>query len=404
MKPKILIANKFYYPRGGDCICAMNLERLLGEHGHDTAVYAMRYDSNVSSPWERYFAPEVKFSGSVSSRFAALSRLMGGGVADSFGRLLHDFRPDIVHLHNIHSYLSPKLAQMAHNHGAAVVWTMHDYKLVCPSYSCLANGQVCRDCQIDSTAVLRKRCMKGSMSASALAWLEALRWQHSMLCDWVDSFIAPSHFMAEMLCSAGFPNEKVATLCNFVDPDKLATIHANGDTPRGDYYCYVGRLSAEKGVDTLLEAASRLDFPLRVAGTGPEEARLRDKYGSHPAIEFLGHCDADSVAQLLLGARFMVIPSRWYENNPLSVIESLSAGTPVLGANIGGIPELIFPGAGMTFPHGDPDAMAGAIAQMYAKPFDRDSIKEEAARRFSFDTHYSLLTEIYEKALAAHKS
>ena len=180
---KILIVNKFYYPRGGDCICAITLERLLRENGHETAVFAMDYPENIDSGFNRYFAPEVSFSGGIGNKLKAASRIFGGaGVKEAFAKLLTDFRPDIVHFNNIHSYLSPVIVEMAKKAGAKTVWTLHDYKLVCPAYSCLSNGKICEDCiGGNKRNVLSKRCMKGSRAASFLAWQEAGKWNVSRL-------------------------------------------------------------------------------------------------------------------------------------------------------------------------------------------------------------------------------
>ena len=146
-KKRILIANKFYYPRGGDCIVAMNLERLLKERGHDVAVLAMQYPENVDSGWNDYYPSQVDFAGSLGNKIKAAKRLMGwGDIITSFTKILDDFKPEIVHLHNIHSYLSPVLAKLAKRRGCQVVWTLHDYKLVCPSYACLQNGKPCEKC------------------------------------------------------------------------------------------------------------------------------------------------------------------------------------------------------------------------------------------------------------------
>ena len=197
-KKRILIANKFYYPRGGDCIVAMNLERLLKEQGHEVAVFAMQYPENVDSGWNSYYASQVDFAGSLGGKLCAAKRLMGhGDIKAAFIRILDDFNPHIVHLHNIHSYLSPVLAKLAKRHGCRVVWTLHDYKLVCPSYACLLNGKPCEQCiGHGKMHVLKNRCMKGSLAASALAYIEARKWNRNVLERYTDAFICPSHFMA----------------------------------------------------------------------------------------------------------------------------------------------------------------------------------------------------------------
>ncbi|MCM1336817.1 MAG: glycosyltransferase [Candidatus Amulumruptor caecigallinarius] len=396
-KPRVLIANKFYYPRGGDCICTINLERLLRDKGHETAIFSMNYPENIPSEWAPYFASEVDFGGGAGAKLRAIRRILGmGDVRASFSRLLDDFKPEVVHLNNIHSQLSPVLAQIARKRGIRVVWTLHDYKLICPAYTCLRDGSVCEECFAGPRPVLTHRCMKGSLAASAVAWIEALKWNRPTLVESVDTFICPSAFMKEKMLQGGFPEEKLTVNCNFIDFDKQRLLFKAPVDDRSDYYCYVGRLSPEKGVDTLLEAASRLPYPLKVAGGGPLLDELKARYASSPQIEFLGPLDAAGVSELLSHARFTVIPSVWYENNPLSVIEALCAGTPVLGASIGGIPELIDEGAtGLTFTPGDVDAITRAITDACGRRWDYATIRRDALARFSADAHYARLTPAY---------
>lgn len=393
MKKKVLIVTKFYYRRGGDCIYVLNLESLLRQEGHEVAVFAMDYPENIPSEWSRYWPSEVSFSGGVGAKIAAVKRTLGrGDVRKRFAELLRDFRPDVVYLNNIHSYISPVVAQMARKAGAKVVWTLHDYKLLCPAYSCTRDGKPCELCFDKKFNVVRTRCMKGSLAASGIAWLEAKKWNRRKLERLTDLFVCPSVFMASKMKQGGFDESKLLTLCNFIAPEMIE--HYRGIDPskaQGDYYCYVGRLSSEKGVATLLEAASRLPYKLKVAGGGPLEAELRERYADYGQIEFLGHISSDEVKSLLANARFSVMPSECYENNPLGVIESFCAGTPVVGAAIGGIPELITPQRGLTFRSGDVADLQRAISQAWDADFDRPSIQSEALADFSPRAYYQRL-------------
>ena len=393
-KKRILIANKFYYPRGGDCIVAMNLERLLKEQGHEVAVFAMQYPENVDSGWNSYYASQVDFAGSLGGKLCAAKRLMGhGDIKAAFIRILDDFNPHIVHLHNIHSYLSPVLAKLAKRHGCRVVWTLHDYKLVCPSYACLLNGKPCEQCiGHGKMPVLKNRCMKGSLAASALAYIEARKWNRNVLERYTDAFICPSHFMAGKMRKDGFNQEKIHVVCNHIDSEKLALFNSLSAS-REDYYAYVGRLSAEKGVETLLNVASKLPYTLKVAGDGPLKEELEQHSNSN--ILFLGHQNAEQVAELLSKARFSVVPSEWYENNPLSVIESLCAGTPVVGARTGGIPELLDKSSGITFMPGISEELTTAINQAFTTNWHYNSIKEVSIKRFSATEHLNQVLNIY---------
>ncbi len=401
---KILIASKFFYPRGGAELVAINTRRLLMEHGHDVRVFAMRHAENIPLPDDDGYAPLVDFFGGIAGKLRGAYRMLGkGSVSRAARRVLEEFRPDVVHMHNVHSYLSPVVAEIAKSMGIRVVWTLHDYKLICPAYSCRRpDGSICEDCFASGPGgVLSHRCMKGSLAASLMAYCEALRWNRQKLSAITDAFIAPSGFMGEKMVRAGFDASKVKVLCNFVDPDKLAVLTscdmaatASSDSP---YFCYVGRVSAEKGVGTFLEAAARAGVNVRVAGKGPLLDEYKSVYGTRAGVEFLGHLDAVGVAALLRGAVASVLPSEWYENNPLGVIESLSTGTPVIGAEMGGIPELIIPGKdGFTYPAGDVDALTGLLRDFDSKCFDRAEIVRRADERFSTDAHYSVLMDIYK--------
>ena len=390
MSEKILIVNKFYYPRGGDCIYSLNLEKMLTESGFEVAFFSMEYPENIESKYSKYFAPEVNFSGGASAKIAAVKRTLGmGDIVCRFKKILEDFRPDVVHLNNIHSYLSPVVGELAKKVGCRVLWTLHDYKLLCPSYSCLRNGQPCELCFIDKSQVLKTRCMKGSLAASAVAYLEAKRWNKKRLEKFTDTFICPSRFMKSKMLQGGFSEEKLKVVCNFIDPVKLTQLEKLDCTAKEDYYVYVGRLSPEKGAETLLKAAASQPYKLKIAGGGPLKEELQAKYASDN-IEFLGHLDAVSVANLISHARFAVQPSECYENNPLSVIETLCAGTPVIGTKIGGIPELVTENVGLTYQPGNAEELAACIKEMMSRKYDYASIAKASRQAFSAETHLGL--------------
>lgn len=399
MPKRVLLVNKFYYPRGGDCVVVLNTESLLRVNGVEVQVFAMDYPENLQTHYQDQFAPRVSFSGSRSNQWRAMKRTLGlEGVRERFVAVLDDFKPDVVHLHNIHSYLSPIVAELAHQRGIRVVWTLHDYKLLCPRYDCLLNDKPCEKCfrGAKHNAVIH-RCMKGSLPASVVAWLEALKWNRRKLEENTDLFVCPSRFMASKMESGGFNPDKLKVLNNFLDPVKMRQYQAmDPNAPRENYYCYVGRLSAEKGIEDLLEVASRLPYKLKIAGTGTLEPAMRIKYGECENIEFLGMIDAVDVARLLAGARLSVMPSQCYENNPLSVVESLCAGTPVAGSNMGGIPELIDSSNGIVFQPNDQETLATAISMSMARDWNNGEIAANAIKQFDPSAHmHALLHDIY---------
>ena len=389
---KILLANKFYYRRGGDCIYMLNLENLLKAHGHEVAVFAMDYPENLDTPWKKYFPKNM-------SKLMAFTRPFGSHeVKSTFKKLLDDFKPDVVHLNNVHTQLSPVMAELAQQRGIKVVWTLHDYKLLCPRYDCLKNGNtICETCfKGDKKACLDNKCMKGSKLASFIGFKEAIVWNRERLEASTNVFICPSQFMADKMVQGGFSKSKMQTLCNFIDVEKCKFSSTDGTDDvellpkKEDYYCFIGRLSHEKGAKPLIEAANQLPYKLVIIGGGPLMDELKSV--AHTNIEFVGFKQWDDIKQLVGKARFSVIPSEWYENNPLSVIEAQCLGTPVLGANIGGIPEL----TDYTFSSGNIADLKTKIEKMWNSEFDYQQIASDAQHRYDAETYYDKLINIYK--------
>ena len=384
----ILLANKFYYRRGGDCIYMLNLEQLLKEHGHKVAVFAMDYPENIETPWEQYFPQNM-------SKLMAFTRPFGSAeVKAKFNKLLDDFKPEIVHLNNIHTHLSPIIAELAHNRGIKVVWTLHDYKLLCPRYDCLRNGDdICELCfNEDKSSCKTYKCMKGSTLASLIGYKEATTWNRRRLEKCTDVFICPSKFMAQKMAQGGFNSKKLVSLCNFIDIDKCKK-----DTyEKENYYCYVGRLSHEKGVKTLIKAAQKLPYKLVIIGGGPLSDELKNET-TNTNIEFVGYKQWDEIKEIVSKARFSVIPSEWYENNPLSVIEAQCLGTPVLGARIGGIPELIENNVtGMIFENRNVNDLTSKLEAMWQHTFDYKEIALTSQKRYNSESYYQHILKIYQ--------
>ena len=392
---RVLTVNKFYYHRGGDCTAVFSTEQLLRSKGHKTAIFSIKHLQNEPSAWKEYFPENVNFSFSgMSGKISTTMRIFHSTeVSRKFNLLLSDFKPDVVHLHNIHSYISPIVAQIAHKKGIRVVWTLHDYKLVCPTYICLREGRICEECFNNKKMVFKHKCMKDSNIASFLAWMEASFWNRKKLSGITDVFISPSHFLKDKMVEGGYSPEQIQVLHNFL-PKKMPVA-----TKKDDYYCYVGRLSAEKGVDTLLESASQLPYNLKIIGGGALLDSYRNKYRHHH-IEFLGQMKPEELYPIVQKARFLVIPSVWYENNPFSVIEALCMGTPVLGACIGGIPELISEGNnGFLFSPGNIPELKNKISECYGlftNSYNFIKIADDAQNKFGAESFYNKLMKIYD--------
>lgn len=327
--------------------------------------------------------------------------------------MLGDFKPDVVHLNNIHTQLSPVIAEIAHSRGIRVVWTLHDTKLVCPCYTCTRDGKWCEECFTDKKAVIRHKCMPGNIPGAIIGWREILKWNKDRLQACTDKFLPPSQFLADTMVKGGYSAEKMQVLCNFIDVSKVQ----NPSLKKDDYYVFLVRVNSVKGVPTLCKAAAQLPYKLIVIGGGELLPELQAQYKDCANIKFVGQKNWDEFRPILEGARFMVLPAEWSENNPLTVIESQSLGTPVLGARIGGIPELICESGcagdaagkngtaqnagengvanGMTFVSGDVEDLTAKIEQMFAAEFDYAAIAKNAQERYNAEAYYERLMNVY---------
>lgn len=399
---KILLANKFYYHRGGDCIHTIELEKLLKNNGHEVAIFSQYFDQNLDNEYSKYWPSKVDYSSkNISNIKETLFRpIYSKEVHGKFQKLVNDFKPDIVHLNNIHSQISPIIAKIAYRNDIPVVWTLHDYKLLCPSYSCLRDGEVCELCFNNKFNVIKHRCVK-NLIGSFIAYLEAKKWNKDKLQKYTSLFIAPSRFMKRKMIQGGFNKNSITVINNFIDDDKIL----EEPVKKENYYLYFGRLSREKGVNTLLKAASRLPYKLKLVGTGPLLDRFKNNHKNNANIEFIGYKEWEELRNIIKKAQFFVIPSECYENNPLSVIESFALGTPVIGANIGGIPELIDEGrTGLIFQSGNQDDLQNKIEYFYDNLLDKNfgiNTRDEANRRFIASRYYEKITHLYREVINA---
>ena len=392
---RILLANKFYYRRGGDCIYTLNLESMLKENGHDVAIFAMQCADNLPSEWSKYWPSEATFRPGPKMIKGFLRPFGSKEVAKKFAALVDDFKPDVVHVGNIHSQLSPIIVKIAHEKGLMVVWSIHDYKLLCPRYDFLQNGKtVCEECLRNVHAVLDHNCVKNSKVASFLGYKEAMKWTRKDLDEWTDSFVCASDFVSNIMVRGGFSKEKVHTIMHSIDTDGCMLDSYQPKDER-DYYCFIGRLSHEKGSKTLIEAANRLSHKLVVIGDGPLSEEL--KAIAHENIEFVGFQNWDGIKRIVSKARFCVAPSEWYEVLGLVNLEALCLGVPLLGANIGSIPYLINQSNGLTFEPRNVEDLSNKIGLMWKADFDYKAIAKVAIEAYSNKAYYEKLMKIYNK-------
>jgi glycosyltransferase involved in cell wall biosynthesis len=401
--PRLLSINNYHYRRGGAEAVYLDQQDLFEAAGWETAAFAMQHPKNIESPYARYFVEEIEFGHDygLAEKLRMAAKIIHSSEAQrNMRRLLDDFAADVAHVHSVYHHISPSVLPVLSERGVPVVLTAHDLKLLCPAYTMLRDGRPCEECAGGSTIqALRHRCIKGSSALSGLIAMESgIHRMTGVYRKHVDKVIAPSQFYRDKFVEYGWPEEQVAYVPNFLVAEDVE--------PRfeaGDYFVFVGRLSYEKGVDTLVRAAAAAGVPLRVVGDGPLRQSLEDQYGGEDAsIRFEGFQSGDDLWALIRGSRALVIPSEWYENAPISVLEAYAAGKPVIGARIGGIPELIEVGAtGWLFESGSVESLAGVLGDVMAMPGDKVQAIGRAARerveaRHSPASYVDNLIAIYE--------
>jgi glycosyltransferase involved in cell wall biosynthesis len=402
---RILHVNKFVYRRGGAESYMLDVVDLQRAAGHDVEVFGMRHDANPPWRFEDRFPSNVELNpmpDSLPAKLHATGRMFWSfEVGRRTAEVLDDFRPDVVHFHNVYHQLSPSVLRPAAKRGIATVMTLHDYKLVCPTYLFLADGRPCEACLGGHFQnAIRKRCKDGSLVASAVSAAEL--WSHTTLGAYgaVRRFICPSRFLLGKLEAGGVFPDRLRHVPHFAHVGPPPTPGARHRA------LYAGRLSYEKGVDIAIRAVGRVpDLELDVAGDGPERAAL-EALAAEVApgrVRFHGLVDRAAITRLLGDALAMVVASRVYENQPMAVLEAYGAGVPVVGSDLGGVPELVQHGvAGLVYPPGDDAALAAALAELAADPQRAAALgaagREIASTRFSPERHLAALEEVYAEA------
>ena len=407
---KILIANKYLYPRGGDCLYTLRLMDLLKVAGHDVIPFSMSHPENIKTGFEEYFVPYIDFreelgNFGINSAVKVTSRsIINKQAAALMERIIADHKPDIVHLNNIHHQLTPSILEPAAKRNIPIVWTLHDYILTCPDHNHLRDGAICTKCADGNNYhAIINRCKKGSYGASLLAALESTYYNPDKLWSMVYKFICPSRFMADFLIDSGFPPGRVTNIPNFLPPVTTE--------PRGqNYFLYFGRLSVEKGVDILLEAMSIIQMGrLIIAGDGPDKETLKTKVVSMGLtnVEFMGSKTPQSIMELLSDCLSVIAPSIWLENFPYTVMESMASGKPVIGSKIGGIPELIEHGKnGLLFEPGNAVQLAEFMDLLYSDNELASRMgmagKQKADDLYTPEIHYKALMKLYDQAMGEY--
>jgi len=406
---KVLLVHKFFYVEGGAERYLFNVKELLEKHGHRVIPFAMQHPRNEPTPYARYFPSLVEANGGERGGLLhglshAVRFVYNREAQRKLEALIAETQPDVAHVHGVYHHLSPAVLPVLKQAGLPVVFTLHEYKILCPGYLFLdGKGRVCEKCAGKAfwhAAV--NRCFRGSFAGGALVAVES--YVHSWLGSYrknVDRFHSPSRFLRSKMIQYGWSGDKIDWL-----PYTLAVSEYEPNYAPGDYFVFVGRLQREKGIQVLIEAMRHVRHgKLVVIGTGPLEEALKKRaqeLGLYN-VEFAGYQSGERLRKLVAGARFTVVPSVVYDNSPLTIYESFSLGKPVVGARIGGIPELIDPGVdGELCEPGDSQGLAEAISEMWNRGAQLEQMgkraREKAERLFEPEQHYRKLMAIYEKA------
>lgn len=363
---RLLSINSYHYRRGGADAVYLDHASLFRRQGWDNQFFSMEHPRNETE------GTPVTLTGMVDYEFAekgvgkvrtALKSIYNFEAASNIDGLLQTYRPDIAHVHGAYHHLTPSIFPKLTAKGIPIVLTAHDLKILCPAYTMYRQGIVCESCKAGSKwQVVRHRCIKGSLAASLIVGFEAAL--HDTLKSYqkhVSMVIAPSEFYRRKFVEWGWPAAKVAHVPNFmVKSDRL---------PQNEYdlpIVFFGRLSPEKGIGTLIRASALAKVPVNIVGSGPmadQLQRLVDELGA--PVKLLGRQVGDNLWGIVGRSKATVLPSEWYENGPMSVLESLDLARPVIGADIGGIPEMVQrSGAGWLFESGNVTALAELLAKV----------------------------------------
>ena len=361
---KILMVNKFLYPRGGCETYMLNLAEELKAQGHEVEYFGMYDEKNTVGNSAGLYTTNMDFHSKGLSRFLYPFKIIYSREAKrKIGKVLDDFKPDIVHLNNINFQLTPSVIYAVKKRNIPIVQTVHDYQMICPNHLLYSFNATkpCERCISGSKLnCFKHSCIHGSKIKSLIGAIEAKLYSILKTYKKVDLYVCPSKFLENKLLSASdIYKDKTFTIHNFIEkkpiPEKSAATKP--------YVAFASRLSKEKGVDLLAEAAKLLpDYSFVVAGNGPDDECLKNI----PNVEMKGFLTGDELVSLIVNAKLMILPSVWYENCPLNILETHSFGVPVITMNSGGMAELVDDGkTGVLVDEPTSQAIAEAVKKCF---------------------------------------
>lgn len=387
---KILIVNKFLYPNGGSETYIFEIGKQFLKMGHDVQYFGMEHKGRVVGNRMDSYTSSMDFHSGVWKKFTYPFKIIYSGEARKKIRLvLDDFEPDVIHLNNFNFQLTPSIIyeirkwEKQRGKRVAVIYTAHDYQWVCPNHMMMipSTGEKCfrcRDGRFENCS--KNRCIHNSVVRSLLGMMEAKLYHRLKTYGKVDVVICPSEFMKKKLATDALLEGKLKTLYNFIEKTPFS------DVEKKDYVLYFGRYSEEKGVRTLLKACAALpEIIFLFAGSGSLEKEI----SAYPNARNLGFLKGEELKKVIREAKFTVFPSEWYENCPFTVMETQSYGTPVVAADIGGVPELVRDGVtGELFASGNAEELKSKIKKLWEDT--------ELCRKYTHNCRYVMFDSVEE--------
>lgn len=415
---KILLVNYRYFISGGPEKYMFNIKKMLEDNGHEVIPFSIHSNKNVKTKYSKYFVEPIggrdatyfdEVKKTPKSIWQMLTRsIYSFEVESAIKREIKDVKPDLVYIIHFVNKLSPSVIIGARKTGIPVVLRLSDYFLLCPRFDFMYEKKVCEECLTKGyVSCIKKRCVKGSLFASIIRVFSMKFHKAINVYKGVYAFITPSEFLKKKLSLNGFDEDKIHCIPTFTSSKTKV-----GNPEIGSYGLYFGRVTEEKGVETVIKAYEKLpEYTVKIMGddTTEEATKLKNYVKKHKIknVEFLGFKSGEELENIIKAARFTLIPSIWYDNLPNTALESFQYSKPVIASNIGSLPELVIDGEnGYLFNPSDEEDLIKKI-----KMLDDDKLVKkmgEASRRrlenrFSPNAHYEALMKVFNEAIENRK-
>jgi len=372
----ILVANWTWYPSGGDWTYVDNITTLYREKGHTVIPFSMKDDRNFPSPWSRFFIENIDYKKidkkSISAGLQVVKKsIFSTEAKQNLERLLDEIKIDFAHINVIHHYITPVILKTLKDRGIPILWTLHEYTPICPESTFISHGKICEKCFGGAFYhCATNKCKKGSLPASIVAATE--NYVHSFLnyYQYVDHYLCPSMFLYDKFRSFNFFPEKLVQLYHGYQYNEVEAVQmASTGITEERYIVFVGRLEKIKGAHTVLKAlAENPDIHLKLVGTGTQEKELQAYAETNQMtnVTFMGKQSKKQTLEIINGAEFLICPSEWYEVLGFTVVEAMALGKPVIGSDIGAIPEMVINGeTGILFAPGNAPELSEKIRALF---------------------------------------